>query len=143
MQLKSQTLPNCRLISLQTRRCHAVLHHASRRQQGDALNSHTFKRVFTILFRSLWLLHPEQQRSTQRSGCSRCPSLPPIHLCSRSHSLTSRDSLVHPLIPPQVLQPLGGKGGGKPTKAQGSAGDTSKLGDVLDLATKFAQSKLQ
>jgi alanyl-tRNA synthetase len=50
---------------------------------------------------------------------------------------------VHPLIPPQVLQPLGGKGGGKPTKAQGSAGDTSKLGDVLDLATKFAQSKLQ
>jgi len=43
----------------------------------------------------------------------------------------------------QVLQPLGGKGGGKPTKAQGSAGDTSKLGDVLDLATKFAQSKLQ
>ena len=49
MQLKSQTLPNCRLISLQTRRCHAVLHHASRRQQGDALNSHAFKRVFTIL----------------------------------------------------------------------------------------------
>ena len=43
----------------------------------------------------------------------------------------------------QVLAPLGGKGGGKPTKAQGSAADTAKLSDVLELATKFAQSKLQ
>ncbi len=43
----------------------------------------------------------------------------------------------------QVLAPLGGKGGGKPAKAQGSAADTSKLGDVLELAAKFAQSKLQ
>ena len=67
------------------------------------------------------------------------PLLLPLTL---SH--TSRDPLAHPLMsPPQVLQPLGGKGGGKPTKAQGSAGDTAKLGDVLDLATKFAQSKLQ
>jgi alanyl-tRNA synthetase len=43
----------------------------------------------------------------------------------------------------QVLTPLGGKGGGKPSKAQGSASDTAKLNDVLELATKFAQAKLQ
>jgi alanyl-tRNA synthetase len=46
-------------------------------------------------------------------------------------------------MPLQVLAPLGGKGGGKPTKAQGSAADTSKLADVLELASKFAQAKLQ
>ena len=43
----------------------------------------------------------------------------------------------------QVLTPLGGKGGGKASKAQGSAADAAKLSDVLALAAQFAQSKLQ
>jgi alanyl-tRNA synthetase len=57
----------------------------------------------------------------------------------QSHTTTTRSS--NSLL--QVLAPLGGKGGGKPSKAQGSAADTAKLNDVLELATKFAQAKLQ
>jgi alanyl-tRNA synthetase len=66
----------------------------------------------------------------RKSGCSRSVCVNPLQLQPYLSLL-------------QVLAPLGGKGGGRPAKAQGSAADTSKLGDVLDLAAKFAQSKLQ
>lgn len=88
MELKSKTLPNSLSHSLQTRRCHAVLHLASRRQQGDAFNSHSFKRVFTILlglFGCFIRNCKDRRKGVAAAGAHPCPpsTSPPAHTCTR------------------------------------------------------------
>lgn len=41
-----------------------------------------------------------------------------------------------------VAQKVGGKGGGKPDSAQASGVNSVPIGEILDLAKKFADSKL-